>query len=41
MDLEKVTVQDCIDMHDMKGYVVIINDGKLFGFLKGENDGKY
>lgn len=32
MNLEVVTIQDCIDMCDLKGYVTLINDGKVYGF---------
>ena len=32
MNLEVVTIQDCIDMCDLKGYATIINDGKVSGF---------
>ena len=32
MNLEAVTVQDCIDNYQLKGRVAIINDGKLQGF---------
>ena len=34
MNLEKVTLQDCIDMHEKKGCVTIINDGKIIQFQK-------
>ena len=33
MELENVTIQDCIDMYVMKGKVTIINDGKVEGFV--------
>lgn len=32
MNLDAVTIQDCIEMHDFKGYSTIINDGKVSGF---------
>ena len=32
MNLEVVTIQDCIDIRDLKGYVTLINDGKVSGF---------
>ncbi len=32
MDLDAVTVQDCIDMYDLKGYETVINDGRVSGF---------
>lgn len=34
MNVEKITVQDCIDMFNMKNEAVIINDGKITGFQK-------
>ena len=36
MNLEMVTVGDCIDNFKMKGKVAIINDGKVIGFEEGE-----
>lgn len=32
MNLENVTIQDCLDMYNMKGNITIINDGKVVGF---------
>lgn len=32
MNLEVITIQDCIDMYDKKGQSTIINDGKIVGF---------
>lgn len=32
MDYEKVTVQDCLDMQEMKGQETVLNDGKVEGF---------
>lgn len=37
MNLEKITVQDCIDMCDLKNQETIINDGKIIGFTEKEN----
>lgn len=34
MNLEKVTIQDCIDMYDLKNQETIINDGKIIGFTE-------
>lgn len=34
MNLEVITIQDCIDMFEKKGMSVIINDGKIVGFEK-------
>ena len=36
MELNNVTVQDCIDMYNMKGMVTICNDGRVIGFEKEE-----
>lgn len=32
MNLDVVTVQDCIDMYNLKDHSTIINDGKVVGF---------
>ncbi len=32
MNLEAVTVQDCIEMHDYKGLTAVLNDGRVLGF---------
>lgn len=32
MNLQTVTVGDCLDMYDKKGQSTIINDGKVIGF---------
>lgn len=32
MNREKITIQDCIEMQEMKGKTVILNDGKVMGF---------
>lgn len=34
MELDNVTIQDCLDMYNMKGMITIINDGKVLGFEK-------
>ena len=36
MNLENVTIQDCIDMYEKKGKITIINEGKITGFSKAE-----
>ncbi len=33
MNLEVVTIQDCIDMHEKKSQATIINDGKVIDFI--------
>lgn len=32
MNIDKITVQDCIDMMQFKGRRSIINDGEVIGF---------
>ena len=32
MNKEKVTVQDCVEMQEMKNQSVVLNDGKVVGF---------
>lgn len=32
MNLEVITIQDCLHMYEKKGQAVIINDGKVIGF---------
>ena len=32
MNLDVVTIQDCIDMYDLKEYSTTLNDGKVIGF---------
>lgn len=34
MNKEKVTVQDCVEMQEMKNQSVILNDGKVVRFEK-------
>lgn len=36
MNLETVTIGDCIDMYEKKGKSAIISDGKLIGFQQEE-----
>ena len=41
IELDNITIQDCIDMYNMKDMIAIINDGKVIGFGKeGEKNGK-
>lgn len=40
INLDRVTVQDCIEMCDRKGFMAILNNGRLLGFraeLKGRS----
>lgn len=34
MNKSEVTLQDCIDMYQMKGQYAVINDGEVSGFEK-------
>lgn len=34
MNTEIITIEDCIDMYEKKGKAVIINDGKVIGFVE-------
>lgn len=33
MNWDAVTLQDCVDMHAMKEYAAVLNDGKVRGFV--------
>ncbi len=35
MNLEAITLQDCIDMYEKKGQTVVTSNGEVIGF-KGE-----
>ena len=40
INLDRVTVQDCIEMCDRKGFMTILGNGRLLGFraeLKGSS----
>ena len=36
IELDNITIQDCVDMYKMKNMIAIINDGKVVGFKKEE-----
>lgn len=36
MNYDAITIQDCIEMLEFKGYFTIVNDGKVIGFEKGD-----
>lgn len=36
MNLEAVTIQDCLDMYEKKGRYAIIEDGGVSCFVEGE-----
>ena len=33
MNWDAVTLQDCVDMHVMKEYGAVLNDGQIWGFI--------
>ena len=33
MNWDAVTLQDCVDMHAMKEYAAVLNDGQILGFV--------
>lgn len=37
MNLDRVTVQDCLDMANMKNMYVVLNDGQAIGFEHEES----
>lgn len=34
IELDSVTLEDCIDLHKMKNISTVINDGKIINFVK-------
>lgn len=34
MNKDRITIQDCIDMYNMKDKAVVLNDGRVVGFKK-------
>lgn len=34
MNIEKITLEDCLDLYEKKGIVTILKDGKVIGFQK-------
>ncbi len=34
LNLEAVTLEDCVNLHTLKGVVTLINDGKIVGFIE-------
>ncbi|MBU9739701.1 hypothetical protein [Diplocloster agilis] len=34
MNLQQVTIEDCINMYDQLGKAVVINDGRVLGFVQ-------
>lgn len=37
LEMDNITLQDCLDMYRMKGMCATINDGKVTNFVKEEN----
>lgn len=40
MNMNCMTIQDCMDMHTFKGKAVILNDGKVVGFREERDERK-
>lgn len=38
MNLEQITIQDCIDMYEKLGKVVVLEDGQVVRFTKDEDE---
>ena len=38
MNKENITIQDCLDMYEKKGQVVILENGQVAGFRKVEDE---
>lgn len=39
MNMDNITLEDCIEMHYMKEYITVIEDGRVVGFRKeGEQE---
>ena len=34
LNLEVVTLEDCMNLHSLKGVSTLINDGKIVGFME-------
>lgn len=34
MNMDNITLEDCIDMYYMKQYITVIEDGRVLGFKK-------
>ena len=34
IDMDSITLEDCMDLYDKKGISIIVNDGKIKDFLK-------
>lgn len=34
LNLEAITLEDCMNLHTLKGVSTLINDGKIVGFVE-------
>lgn len=34
IELDSVTLEDCVDLYEKKGIAIVINDGKIINFMK-------
>ena len=34
IELDNVTLQDCLDLYEKKGKITVINDGHIINFMK-------
>lgn len=39
MELEKMTVFECMDRHEKDGTVFVLNDGKMSGYIESDGGG--
>ena len=37
IELDNITLEDCIDLYDKKNMYTIINDGRIINLVKEEN----
>lgn len=37
MNLDAITIQDCLDMYEKKGRAAVIEDGGVSSFVEGED----
>ena len=40
MNIEKITIQDCLDMYEKKRQAVILENGQVVGFAKEQESEK-
>lgn len=41
IELDNVTLEDCLDLYNRKKMVTIINDGRIINFKKEDNKDEY